>query len=175
MSTAQTIKVWDPLVRIVHWSLALLIFNNFLNEEGHRLHRYSGYAALILIVTRLLWGFVGTHHARFSSWFPTPKRVIAYVRSVREGREERHVGHNPAGSVMMITLWVLVMSMVGTGWLLTTDTYEGTGWLENVHAAIAYSMLGCIGLHVAAAIHHSRKHGENIIASMLHGRKRVNN
>ncbi|SMC20980.1 Cytochrome b [Andreprevotia lacus DSM 23236] len=174
MSTT-TLRVWDPLVRSSHWLLALLVFNNFLNEEGHRLHRYSGYAAIALIVLRVLWGFVGTRHARFSDWFPTPARLLAYLRALRAGNAPRHLGHNPAGAVMMLALWLLVLALVCTGWLLTTDAWYGTEWLQDLHGGIAYTLLGAVAIHVGAAVLASRKHGENLIASMVHGRKRADN
>ena len=69
------IKVWDPIVRLLHWGLAIAVLGNFINEGGDQLHRWEGYAALSIVISRITWGFIGSKHARFSDWFPTPSRV----------------------------------------------------------------------------------------------------
>ncbi|QLG89053.1 cytochrome b/b6 domain-containing protein [Chitinibacter bivalviorum] len=167
------IKVWDPVVRIVHWCLAAAVLINFLNEGGETWHRWEGYAAVGLVVTRLLWGFVGSHYARFSEWFPTPRRLIPYVKGMLRGDHPRYLGHNPAGAVMMLFLLVMVLGMGTTGYLMGTDAFFGEEWLEELHEIMAYTMLGGVGLHVLAAIVESRRHKENLPAAMIHGYKRV--
>ncbi|WP_410498834.1 cytochrome b/b6 domain-containing protein [Chitinibacter sp. S2-10] len=166
------IKVWDPLVRIIHWSLALAVLGNFLNEEGDLLHRWEGYAALALVLTRIIWGFVGSRHARFSDWFPTPGRLFPYLRDLLRGQTRRHLGHNPAGAVMMLFLLVMVMGLGVSGYLMGTDAFFGEEWLEEIHEAIAYILLTGVGVHVLAAMIESWRHKENLPAAMIHGYKR---
>lgn len=167
-----TVKVWDPLVRVFHWSLAALFLGNFLTEEGDALHRWMGYAVLALIGIRLLWGFVGTRHARFADWVPRPAQVSAYLRERLAGRSRRRLGHNPAAAVMILALLAGV-SLVGlTGWLQTTDAFFGVEWLEEVHEVLAYGVLALVGLHVAAAIGESVHYRENLVRAMVTGRKR---
>ncbi|WEN14504.1 cytochrome b/b6 domain-containing protein [Rhodanobacter sp. AS-Z3] len=168
-----TVKVWDPLVRLFHWSLAGLFLANFFTEEGELVHRGFGYAILGLIAVRLVWGFIGTHHARFSNWVPGPDRLRHYLRDRLAGRSRRQLGHNPAAAVMILTLLGGVLLVAFTGWLQTTDRFFGDSWLEGLHEALAYGVLGLVVVHVLAAVGESLHYGENLIAAMVHGRKRA--
>lgn len=164
--------VWDRFVRSFHWSLVGCVATNlWLLDDGGRLHRGVGYAACGLIAARLLWGFVGTPHARFTDWWPTPSRLRAYVGAGL--RAPRHLGHNPLGALMMLVLMALVLGLGFTGWLMRTDAYFGEAWVESLHAALAELLLGLVAVHVSAAVAMSLRHRENLIAAMVHGRKRV--
>ena len=167
------IKVWDPLVRIVHWGLAILVFSNFVNEEGHQAHRWIGYAATALVLVRIVWGFVGTQHARFSDWFPTPRRVVEYTQLKLSGQAPRYIGHNPLGAVMMLALLALIINQGITGYMMGTDTFFGEKWLEEWHGFTANLMLVLVGLHILGAVFESRKQKENLPMSMIHGYKRA--
>jgi len=166
------VKVWDPLVRVLHWSLASVVLANFVNEGGDPLHNWLGYAALLLIGMRLVWGFIGTPHARFSDWVRGPRAVAQYLRARRSGRSHRQLGHNPAAGVMMLVLLIGVILVSISGWLQTTDRFFGAAWLETLHEVCAYAVLTLVGIHVLAAISESIHYRENLVASMLHGRKR---
>lgn len=168
-----TVKVWDPLVRLFHWSLAGLFLANFFTEEGELVHRGFGYAILALIAMRFVWGWIGTRHARFSDWVPGPRRVRVYLRERLAGRSERQLGHNPGAAVMILALLTGVLLVAFTGWLQTTDRFFGDGWLEDLHEVLAYGVLGLVVLHVLAAVGESVHYGENLIAAMIHGRKRA--
>lgn len=170
---ASTLKVWDPLVRLFHWSLAACIFGAFLVEEGDAAHRYLGYAALGLVAFRLLWGLVGSRHARFADFVRGPRALAAYLRERRAGTSRRQLGHNPAAAVMILSLLAGVVAVGATGWMLTLDAFWGAEWLETLHGTLAWSLLGLIVVHVLAAIVESVHYRENLIASMLHGRKRA--
>lgn len=167
------IKVWDPLVRILHWGLAILVFSNFLNEDGHTAHRWIGYAAAALVSIRIIWGFVGTQHAKFRDWFPTPRRVVEYVHLKRVGQAPRYIGHNPLGALMMLALIALVINQGITGYMMGTDTFFGEKWLEEWHEISANLMMAFICLHVLGAIFESIKQKENLPLSMIHGYKRA--
>ncbi|QZA77304.1 cytochrome b/b6 domain-containing protein [Deefgea tanakiae] len=168
------IKVWDPMVRLLHWGLAIAVLGNFINEEGDWLHRWEGYAALAIVGSRIIWGFIGSKHARFSDWFPTPSRVFNYVRAQLRGEHPRYLGHNPAGAIMMLFLLCMVIAMGTTGYMMGTDAFFGEEWLEELHEILAYTLLAGVGLHVAAAIFESWRHKENLPVAMLHGYKRAN-
>lgn len=110
----NSIQVWDPLVRIFHWGLVLTFFiSYFTGEEESNLHIYAGYAVLGLIIFRLLWGFIGTEHARFSDFITSPATVINYLKSLAD-KPRHYIGHNPAGGwmviVMLVTLFVVSYS-----------------------------------------------------------------
>jgi len=167
-----TVKVWDPLVRVFHWSLAALFLGNFLTEEGDALHRWMGYAVLALIGIRLLWGFIGTRYARFDDWVPRRGQVREYLRERLAGRSRRRLGHNPAAAVMILSLMGGVTLVGLTGWLQTTDAFFGAEWLEELHEVLAYGVLALVGLHVLAAIGESFHYRENLVRAMVTGRKR---
>ncbi|GAB3254305.1 cytochrome b/b6 domain-containing protein [Chitinimonas naiadis] len=171
---ATTVRVWDIAVRLTHWLVAACVVANlFILEEGERPHRWLGYLACSLIAIRVIWGFVGSRHARFTDWFPTPGRLIPYLKQMMIGEQPRVVGHNPAGAVMMLLMWLLILSLGTTGYLMGTDAYFGEEWLEEVHEILANALLGCVILHVAAALVESRRHRENLVASMITGNKRA--
>lgn len=172
-SAAKTVKVWDPLVRLFHWSLAACIFGAFLVEEGDTAHRWLGYTALGLITFRVLWGLVGSRHARFSDWVRGPRAVASYVRERLAGRSRRGLGHNPAAAWMFLVLIAGVAAVGLTGWMQTLDAYWGVEWLEELHETLAYGLLTLVGIHVLAAIVESVHYRENLIAAMVHGRKRA--
>ena len=87
LAPARTVKVWDLFVRLFHWSLVTcVLLNQFVLEAGETPHEWSGYIASGLVVARILWGFVGSHHARFSNFFPTPSRIRQHLVVLRQGR-----------------------------------------------------------------------------------------
>lgn len=167
------VKVWDPLVRIFHWSLALCVLANyFVLEPGEFYHRYTGYLAVSLVMVRLVWGFIGSRHARFADFWPTPSRIRSHLDDLRAGRPDAHQGHNPLGGLMMLTLLALVLGMGLTGWMLGTDRFYDADWLKEVHESIANFMMLCVALHVTAALVMSHLSGINLVRAMITGVKR---
>jgi len=171
---AATVKIWDPFVRVFHWSLVASFTVAWLSAEDWRaLHEWAGYAAGSLIALRLLWGIVGTRYARFRQFVRSPSAVAGYVRDIVTGREARYLGHNPAGGLMIVALIAAVASVSATGWMMTTDTFFGVDWVEELHEALASGMLALVGLHVLGVVVASLRHRENLIAAMISGRKRA--
>jgi cytochrome b len=169
----KTVKVWDPLVRGVHWTLVVCVFGDFaLNEAGGVVHRWLGFAAAGLVVLRLIWGFFGTPHARFSDFFPTPSRLVPYFGALLRGREPRMVGHNPLAALMMLILMALVLALGVTGFLLGTDAFWGSDSMLGIHDAVANTLIVLVTLHAAAAIIESIRQRENLVWSMVTGKKR---
>jgi len=112
----SSIKVWDPLVRIFHWSLVAFFAIAFVTgEEEGALHIYAGYAVIDLVLFRILWGFVGTEHARFKDFVFGPTKVVQYLKSLASGSPQRYVGHNPAGGYMVVLLLVTLLVVTVTG------------------------------------------------------------
>jgi cytochrome b len=169
----RTVKVWDPLVRLFHWSLAACVLGAFMVEEGDTAHQLLGYTAVALVAFRVLWGLVGPRHARFSTWVRGPRAVATYLRERLPGRSQRRLGHNPAAAVMILVLMAGVAAVGMTGWMQTWDAFWGAEWLEELHEALAYGLLAFIGVHIVAAISESIHYRENLVAAMIHGRKRV--
>ena len=169
----DAVQVWDPFVRIFHWSLvACVLTNYFVNDDGKDLHQWTGYAASALVALRVVWGFIGTRHARFADFFPTPARLRTHLAALRAGRVDHHTGHNPLGALMMLALMVLVLALGLTGFLQTTDTFWGDEWLQDLHALIASALIALAGLHAAAAILMGRIERTNLVGAMVTGVKR---
>ena len=167
-------RVWDRFVRFFHWSLvSCVLINFFLVDDGETLHQWIGYFASGLIVARIVWGFVGSEHARFASFFPTPARLRAHLAAIRSGKADIHLGHNPLGAVMMLSLMVLVLALGISGFLQTTDAFWGEEWLQEVHEVLASALIGLGGLHAAAAIVMGRLEGVSLVGAMITGVKRA--
>jgi cytochrome b len=169
----RAIAVWDPLVRIAHWALAAAVLGAFfLDDDYQAWHERLGYAALAVVAVRLLWGFVGTQHARFRDFVRPLSVVKGYARALLAGTEPRYVGHNPLGGLWIIVLLVLVVAAGVSGWALSVlgeDEYE---WLEDLHEALANGLIGAVLVHLAGVAWGSIRHGENLVRAMLTGRKR---
>lgn len=171
--TTDGVKVWDPFVRIFHWSLvACVLTNYFVLDDGKDWHQWIGYAASALVTLRIVWGFIGTRHARFADFFPTPSRLRTHIAALREGRVEHHDGHNPLGALMMLALMTLVLALGATGFLQTTDTFWGEEWLQELHEVLGSALIGLAGLHGAAAIVMGRIERTNLVGAMVTGVKR---
>lgn len=169
-----TVEVWDPLVRVFHWSLAALVAVAFATgDEVEAVHVAAGYGVVGLMAVRIAWGFVGTRHARFSDFVASPGTVVAYLRDMLRFRAPRHLGHNPAGGAMIVALILLVAVTGATGIMMTSDAFWGAEWVEDVHEAFAHLTLVFAGLHVAGVIVSSLAHGENLVKAMITGRKRA--
>ncbi|WP_042777888.1 cytochrome b/b6 domain-containing protein [Sinorhizobium fredii] len=167
-------RVWDPIVRVFHWGVvACCALNLFLLQPGRSTHRYVGYTALALVAIRFVWGFVGTRHARFADFVRGPAAVASYLRARIAGRAERYIGHNPAGGYAMVLLMVLLGTAGTTGWLMTIDVFWGSKTLEEAHEFLANSIMIFAGMHALAAIVESWHMKENLVWSMVNGRKRV--
>ncbi len=172
--TAPLVRVWDPFVRIFHWSLVGLFILAFMTgDETEWLHLTAGYAIAGLILLRIVWGFVGPRHARFSDFVRTPREVTGYVRSAIRLRARRYLGHNPAGGAMIIALLAMLIGISATGFMMTTDAFWGAQWVEDLHEGLVYATLGLIALHVAGVVFAGIEHGENLVKAMITGRKRA--
>lgn len=185
-SPLKMVRVWDPLVRVFHWSLVTAFFVAYLTEDDFLdLHVYAGYLIGGLLVFRLLWGFVGSRHARFSDFVKRPSEVWAYVKSILGLHPKRYLGHNPAGGAMVIALLVSLVMVTLTGIALygaeesagpLAASLGGVGdfWadvLEEMHEFFANFTLLLVFLHVLGVLMASLQHKENLVRSMMNGLK----
>lgn len=169
----RTVRVWDPVVRLFHWTVVVgCVLNLFVLEEGKIAHQTVGYVIAGALAVRLVWGFLGTHHARFAAFFPTRRRLLPYLAALRRGDAPRRLGHNPAGAVMMLLLMLLLAGTAATGWMSTLDVFWGREWVGGLHATLANGIMVLALLHAAAALFESWRHRENLVWSMVTGRKR---
>ena len=184
MSSTNEVNVWDPLVRVFHWTLVTAFAVAFLTEdEWLDLHVLAGYTVLALVGLRLAWGMVGTRHARFGDFVHGPRVVLAYLADVLRGRAQRYLGHNPAGGAMIVALLAFLTLTSVTG-LFAYGASELAGpfagafadprWaepLEDLHEVLANLTLVLAGVHVAGVVASSLLHHENLVRAMVTGRK----
>lgn len=168
------VGVWDPAVRFLHWALVATVAAAWLTRHGGGAwHEWLGYASLAILTLRLAWGAIGSRHARFASFVRGPVATARYARDVLANRAPRFVGHNPLGAWMIVALIATVAAVDLTGWLYTTDRFWGLEWVEDLHEGVSNALLALIALHVAGVAFSSWRHGENLVAAMIHGRKRA--
>jgi cytochrome b len=163
----QRVKVWDLPLRLFHWTLVVAIAVAFLSsEEDSALndwHVLSGWVAAVLIIFRLVWGFIGGEHSRFSD-FIRPSRIPHHIASLTRGQREPTLGHNPLGAMAVMILLAL------TAITLWTGAFGGEA-AENLHELIAWVLLGMVALHVVAVIVMSMLERENLVRAMVTGDK----
>jgi cytochrome b len=169
--------VWDPFVRIFHWSLVIafgVAFYTHASEWDRITHTKAGYVAGGLILSRILWGFLCTGYAKFKSFPPNPEGAVRYAWRTLQGRSKPFVGHNPAGSLVIYLLLALGLLTVTSGFLVFND-----GWLFNapdllhaIHFYSAWTWLGFVCIHVLGVITESVVHKDNLIVAMFTGVKR---
>lgn len=175
--------VWDPLVRIFHWSLAFFFVVAYVSEHEHEsLHIYAGYTVVSLVMFRLIWGLIGTHYARFTNFIVGPRKVTGYLRQMGNGRATRHIGHNPAGAAMIVALLIFLpmtaffgmVLLAGEGGGPLAGTFVAT-WpeheVEEIHEFFANGSLLLVLLHITGVFISSLMHRENLVLSMINGRK----
>ena len=168
-----TVPVWDPLVRVGHWTLAVSVLVAYATgEHAGAWHERIGYVALAAAAIRIAWGFVGTAHARFGDFVAGPAQLGAYTRALLAGAEPRHLGHNPLGGAWIVLMLALVVATGATGWALSGYGHHEAKALEEAHEVLAATILVAAAVHVAGVVFESLRHRENLVRAMFTGRKR---
>lgn len=199
--TERTVRVWDPFVRVFHWSLVAAFAVAWLSaEELSTTHEIAGYVVAALVAFRLVWGFVGSRYARFGQFARGPGAALSYLADMLRGQERRHLGHNPAAAAMIVAQLLALSGTAYTGWLLdepsriamlpeapqiaapaladedgATDSAGagGEGRIEEIHEFLANLMLLLVALHVGGVVLASFRHHENLARAMVTGDKRA--
>jgi cytochrome b len=181
----QRTLIWDVPTRLFHWTLASSFVGAWLTTGSDRwlaVHVFLGYLMLALIGFRVIWGLVGTHYARFASFWYGPRAALAYLRDVLKGTAARHIGHNPTGSLAIYFLLFLTLA-VGLSGFFTLDGEEQQGALsgtmslaqgstfKKLHELTANLMLLVVIGHLTGVVVESFQHHENLARSMLTGTK----
>lgn len=174
--------VWGIPIRLFHWVLLGLVgvsfytgkFGDFDSIDNHML---AGYGIIVLVLFRILFGFFGKGHVRFTEFVKGPSTIFAYFKSPKPSE-----GHNPLGALGIIALLLSLAVQTGTG-LFTTDeifvdgplyhlvSSETSSVLSQIHNINQWILLGLIGLHVSAVIFHELWLKERIVLPMIHGKK----
>lgn len=196
-STSE-VKVWDLFVRVFHWSLVIGFTIAYVTGEDETpLHEWIGYAVLVLVITRMLWGFVGSKHARFDDFVRGPRAIASYTADMLRGRAARYLGHNPLGGIMIVVMLVSLLATTLSGWaaLRTEPPHRAAGErahyarasdsqtaddprsanhevFEETHEFFANLTLLLVFLHIGGVVVSSLSHRENLVRAMFTGRKR---
>jgi len=180
-------RIWDLPTRLFHWVLVLLVAFSIVSAEigGNWLdwHMRSGYCILALVLFRIIWGFAGSHHARFANFIRSPAAVLAYVRGLAGGTAPPQAGHNPLGALSVVALVAALLAQVSTGLFANDDSTSTEGplakfvsnatsnLLTGVHKINQFVIFALIGLHLAAIAYYYFAKRENLVLPMLTGDK----
>jgi cytochrome b len=170
-ASSRTVVVWDPLVRIFHWTLVTAVLIDLVLEAGSKIHVWAGYTVAGLVAFRLVWGIIGSRHARFSDFVRSPGAVLGYLKDLRRGDARHYLGHNPAGGAMILLLLIALVVTAGTGVLMNTDRFWGNNLIEGIHETAANAFYILVPIHLAGVIISSLLHKENLVRAMVTGRK----
>jgi cytochrome b len=187
-TVTSSTRVWDLPTRLFHWALSALIVMQYATGEFHvldmRWHYWLGYATLVLIVFRVLWGFAGSQTSRFADFLRGPGAVLRHVRAYFQQNPQSSIGHNPLGgwSVLALLICVLVQTISG---LFASDAVSEQGpfadrvsehamhLMTRVHGWNQNLLLILIALHVVAVLGHLLLKHDNLILPMLSGYKKL--
>lgn len=194
-------RIWDPLVRLTHWGVAAaVLLNGLIIEDESLTHIWIGYVAVGLLALRLIWGFIGTRPARFSSFPPSISAALGHVGDLFAGRHRQHASHNPLGALMVYALWGTLTVVSVTGIMMEPtpfptsrssiemqesshesgrdhdggDEHDGEGGediLEEIHEVAANLLLLLAAFHVGGVFMESRLSGINLARQMVTGRR----
>lgn len=193
----KKVRVWDLPIRLFHWTLVFCVFLLFLTGEiggldfrmpftgqlvgNMDLHMTLGSFVLSLLIFRGLWGLFGSSTVRFINFVRGPSAVLAYLGALVRGELPRHVGHNPAGALMVLALLGTLFLQVGTGLFANDDIFsegplahlvskETSDFLTGCHELLFSLLLLCVALHISAALYY-RLRGEDLVTPMITGQK----
>ena len=180
----KIIRVWDLPIRTFHWLLVFCIAGSLitinLSDNLIEWHAYFGYSVLTLIIFRIVWGFIGSTHARFSSFFPSREKILNYLR----GNAPKVLGHNPIGALSVFALLFFLSVQVFTGLFVDDEiTFQGplakyvpnwvVSFLSEIHEGNQVVIYTLITIHIAAIIYYKKFKGEDLITPMMNGDKKI--
>jgi cytochrome b len=180
----KLIRVWDLPIRLFHWLLVACIVGSLIcvNIGGNAIqwHAYFGYSILTLLIFRIIWGFIGSTHARFASFLPNRMAITNYL----QGKSPRFLGHNPIGALSVFAL-LLVLSVQALTGLFVDDeiAFQGplskylsessVSFLSEIHESNQVVIYTLIAIHIAAIWYYKKFKGEDLIRPMISGDKEI--
>jgi cytochrome b len=182
------VRVWDVPVRVFHWTLVALLVASIVSIKiggnAKEWHVRCGYAILALALFRILWGFAGTHHARFTTFVRGPGAVIRYAQSILAGRHETHAGHNPLGGWMIVLMLIALVVQASLGLFSNDDiaidgplvhliSKELSDRITSLHHRGAWVIFALAAMHVGAVGFYLVALKENLVRPMVTGAKRL--
>ena len=172
MSKAETTKpqpVWALFVRVTHWLVAVFVMVNFFNDTGFW-HRFIGYACLILVLSRIIYGLLLTKTASSKLYIPTIANIKMHISELKTQHLSPQIGHNPLGQWAVYTMWTLILLLALTGWLSRTEEYWGEDWPVDLHGYLSDALMFMVILHVSAIALISKLQKRNLVKSMIAGK-----
>ncbi len=199
----KTIKVWDPFVRIFHWTLVAGVIEQLITAGSfNNIHVKMGYVLILLVLARVVWGFIGTRHARFVDFIYPPGEIKGYLKGLMARSPKNYVGHNPAGGAMVCLLLVVLLLTMTAG--LKTLGAFGKGPLahmpagvvapvyadgdeahedhdhrgdahfwKEIHEGLVNFLIFLVVIHICGVIVSSVLHKENLVLPMITGKKSI--
>jgi len=180
------IRIWDLPTRLFHWILVLLVSFSIVSAKigGNWLdwHMRSGYCILTLVLFRIMWGFAGSHHARFANFVRPPRAVLSYLNEMRNGSASAQAGHNPLGALSVVAVLAVLLLQASTG-LFANDSIASEGPLAKlvssgtsdrltlIHKINQYVIFTLIALHLVAVAYYYFAKRENLVLPMFTGDK----
>ena len=180
----KIIRVWDLPIRLFHWLLVACIIGSLItihvSDSAVELHAYFGYCILTLLVFRVIWGFVGSRHARFSSFIPNRQSILNYL----EGKSPQFLGHNPIGALSVFALLFALSVQVVTGLFVDDEiAFQGpfakyvpnavVSIFSEIHEGNQVVIYALIALHILAIWYYRKFKGENLVKPMITGDKEI--
>ncbi len=181
----KIIRVWDLPIRAFHWLLVLCIIGSLVSvnfvDNAMDWHAYFGYSVLTLLIFRIVWGFVGSTHARFTSFLPNRESILNYL----QGNTQRVLGHNPLGAISVFAILLALSVQVLTGLFADDEiAFQGplakyvsnslVSILSEIHESNQVVIYILIAIHIAAIIYYKKFKGEDLITPMISGDKEIN-
>lgn len=182
---SKKVLVWDLPTRICHWLLAVsIVYSWYCIEivEDMEQHFWSGYTILTLILFRLIWGFIGSRYARFSSFLFPKEEIVSYAKSIKSRTINKHyLGHNPIGSLSALAMMLAILLQASTGLFNSDDYYFGplsglidkklTAYLSSIHQLNFDLLKLLIATHIIAILYYKFYKKENLSKAMITGKK----
>jgi cytochrome b len=183
----KKVKVWDAPVRLFHWVVVGLLCFQYVSVKisGNWMvyHMWSGYTLLTLVLFRIVWGFVGSHHARFGDFLYGPRAIVDYLRTLPRRQAAKFAGHNPVGGLSVVLMLLLLLVQAGTGLFAYDDTNmvegplahflktETSALVTTIHRYNFYALLAVVAAHIGAVLFYLLYKSENLVKAMFTGEK----
>jgi cytochrome b len=164
--------IWSLPIRLLHWTLAIcVVLNLLILEEGDSPHEWVGYVAAAAVFLRVIWGVRGSGHSQFSNFPMHPKKLFLFAKTFFTQKSDLFPGHNPAAVYVYMCVWICVVGLGVSGWLMGTDRFWGDETVEEIHASLSTALKVLIVFHLLGLAADSIKFRRHTWLAMIRGRK----
>ncbi|WP_084175143.1 cytochrome b/b6 domain-containing protein [Afifella pfennigii] len=186
---AEGVPVWDPVVRVLHWALVIAFAAAWglgkFGPDQMTLHFWAGYAVAAIVVIRVIWGFVGSQTARFTSFVKGPRKVFGYAREMTSRRPSKTLGHNPMGALFIVGVLIVLAMQILSGLLADPEDYINVGPLAQyvssdvarqalaLHEPLSTLLLAMVAVHILSIVFYRLYKKEDLVTPMFTGRKKI--